>query len=354
MSPQDKCALSFYREIEPIGASDKVMLVRHSETGQLCVKKTLHRYNRDLYQFLKDNCFDGIPQIYECVQDGDAIIVVEEYISGITLRRYLTENGSMPEKKAKRIVGEICDILRNLHETSFPIVCRDLKPENIILDGKDKPVIIDFDSAKFIRKETSDTVLLGTPGYAAPEQFGFAASDERTDIYAMGVILNELLTGSMPQERVAQGRLGKLVRKSTSLDPKLRPKSIREFRTQLNVPVWTPPGFRSLEPSNMFIGTIGYIANAAFTFYIWYSNRELQFSSGPQMAIMWMMFFLWTVAYGFDYLGMRTKMPVVRNIPNRPTRILIYAVIWFVGFIAIGSVVSVVFAWIEEVFGSGV
>ncbi|MBR5712885.1 MAG: serine/threonine protein kinase [Lachnospiraceae bacterium] len=351
MSPQDKSILSFYRELEPISSSQKVVLVRHVDTGRICVKKNISAYNRELYHYLQTAEITGIPRIYECLDDGDVIVVIEQYISGSTLRQYLAKHGPMAPKEAKQLMRSLSDTLQRLHETSQPVVCRDLKPENVIMTETGFPVIVDFDSAKFIRKETSDTVLLGTPGYAAPEQFGFAASDERTDIYALGIMLNELLTGQLPSEQTAGGHLGKLVRRCISIDPKARPKSIREFRRQLDSSRWTPPGYRTRNTTNMLVGTVGYIANAAFTFSIWWGNRELDFSSGVMLAIFWLAVSLWSIAYGFDYMGIRTNMPGIRDIKVRSVRIIVYAVIWILGFFALGAAVAVGSSWIEEVFG---
>ena len=339
MSPQDKCILSLYRETEPLGDSDKVMLVRHTETGQLYVKKTLSAYSRDVYRFLAQAAIRGIPRIYNCIDDGDRIIVIEEYIRGQTLREYMTDCGILPEKTACRIGIGLCDILERLHKASAPIVCRDLKPENIILSEDGQIYVIDFDSAKFVRRETSDTVLLGTPGYAAPEQFGFAASDERTDVYAVGVILNEMLTGHLPQEQTARGSIGKAIARCVSLDPKARPKTIGEVRYLLGGRRLLPPGFRTGSPVNMFIGTVGYILAIAWVIYVYVTESQNEWSSSAKtrisMPLLFLAIIIWSIAYGFDYAGIRRNTIIGRKIRKRSTRAVLYGIIWILGLILI-------------------
>ena len=380
MSPQDKCALSFYRELEPIGDSGKVMLVRHIETGGVFVKKRLSGYNRAMYRYLKESHFPGIPMIFECLDDDDFVIVIEEYISGMTLRQFMTERGLLPESIAKPIIGELCDTLQNLHTSEPPIVCRDLKPENIILDRDNRPVIIDLDAAKFARATVKDTVLLGTPGYAAPEQFGFAASDGRTDVYALGVILNEMLTGKLPQERLAFGTCSELISRCTNMDPNGRPQSVAELRAGLRLPEekrqprgagnqfgmnlqkgfyneargekasregqgskkersWLPPGFRSGKISHMLIALVGYTAGIGMAVYyiVGMDNPILMRVSD---CILWSLLFVWTVAFTFNYRGIRNLTPFVADVRQKWLRVPLYILCWIVGsLVFLGGVI---------------
>jgi len=112
-------------------------------------------------------------------------------------------------------------------------VHRDVKPENIILSG-DRTVLIDFDSARVNKPEAEgDTRVLGTIGYAAPEQFGLAQSDCRTDIYAVGVLLNVMLTGEHPSKKLAAGHLGHVVSRCTMMDPNKRYRDIPHLLSEL-------------------------------------------------------------------------------------------------------------------------
>ena len=96
----------------------------------------------------------------------------------------------------------------------------------MILRG-DEAVLIDFDAAR-VYKSTGqgDTQILGTTGFAAPEQYGLSQSDGRADIYAVGVLLNIMLTGEHPSRKLAGGRMGRIVQKCTMVNPNKRYKNI--------------------------------------------------------------------------------------------------------------------------------
>jgi serine/threonine protein kinase len=90
---------------------------------------------------------------------------------------------------------QLCECLDSLHKLNPPIIHRDIKPENIIYHNN-KVTLLDFGIARFLdSKKSKDTLILGSVGYAAPEQFGFQQSNPQTDIYALGKLMNYLLNG---------------------------------------------------------------------------------------------------------------------------------------------------------------
>ena len=92
----------------------------------------------------------------------------------------------------------------------------------MIIRGRDA-VLLDFDASRFYRRaQQADTQILGTTGYAAPEQYGLAQTDGRADIYALGVLLNVMLTGRHPSETLASGRMGRIVQRCTMVNPRKR------------------------------------------------------------------------------------------------------------------------------------
>ena len=114
----------------------------------------------------------------------------------------------------------MCRALWVLH--SLAAVHRDVKPENIILRGSDA-ILIDFDAARLHKPEhEADTQVLGTTGFAAPEQYGLSQSDLRTDIYSVGILINVMLTGQHPSKQLAPGRLGRVVERCTQVSPEKR------------------------------------------------------------------------------------------------------------------------------------
>lgn len=161
--------------------------------------------------------FTKLPQ-----QVGDNL-VLEEFIQGDTLG-FLLQDALFSPEETKKIVRQVCRALWVLH--SIGAVHRDVKPENIILRG-DNAVLIDFDAARFHKLENSaDTQILGTTGFAAPEQYGLSQSDVRTDIYALGVLINVMLTGEHPSRNLAKGRMGRIVDRCTHVNPQRRYKNV--------------------------------------------------------------------------------------------------------------------------------
>ena len=119
---------------------------------------------------------------------------------------------------------QVCQALWVLH--SLGAVHRDVKPENIILRGSEA-VLIDFDAARFHKLEAeNDTQILGTTGFAAPEQYGLSQSDLRADIYAVGILINVMLTGEHPSRQLASGKMGRIVDRCTHVNPQRRYKNV--------------------------------------------------------------------------------------------------------------------------------
>lgn len=112
-------------------------------------------------------------------------------------------------------------------------VHRDIKPENVILRGSEA-VLIDFDASRLYKDESDgDTRILGTTGYAAPEQYGITQSDHRADIYSLGVLLNIMITGEHPSKKLASGRIGQIVQRCTMTAPKQRYQTVLALMERL-------------------------------------------------------------------------------------------------------------------------
>lgn len=146
----------------------------------------------------------NLPRIYDNFTEDERSYLVMDFIEGQTLDDYLAQlgGGSLPLEQALKWGEELCDVLSYLHEHQPPIIFRDLKPSNVMIDKRGHIFLIDFGIARIFKPgKQHDTVALGSPGYAAPEQYGKAQSTPRSDIYSLGAVLHFLLTGVDPSEQ---------------------------------------------------------------------------------------------------------------------------------------------------------
>ena len=144
----------------------------------------------------------SIPSLIDVFDTDDSYIIVLDYIEGPTLQKILEAEGAQDPEKVIEWSIQLCNILEYLHSGHHPIIYRDMKPANIILQPNGTLALIDFSTAReYNENANEDTVYLGTPGYAAPEQFGgFGQTDPRTDIYALGATIFHLITGIRPKK----------------------------------------------------------------------------------------------------------------------------------------------------------
>ena len=200
-----------------------VSVVRHKKSG---TRYVFRRYSGsgEVYRRLLPVLCPHLPQIMEAAEQDGQTAVLEEYVQGDTLAELLM-GARLTEREARQVTMQLCQALHVLH--SMGAVHRDVKPENVILRGSDA-VLIDFDAARIYKDESeSDTQVLGTTGFAAPEQYGIFQSDERADIFSLGVLLNIMLTGKPPSREMAAGKMGRIVRKCTMTAPEQRYQSAR-------------------------------------------------------------------------------------------------------------------------------
>lgn len=199
-----------------------VRLIRHRTTGKQFI---LRRFtgNGEVYQKLLTRSCPHLPLIYEAAEQDGENIVIEEFIQGDTLD-LLLRGALFSPQETRRIIRQLCHGLWVLH--SMAAVHRDIKPENVIL-RENGAVLIDFDAARLHKPEAeADTQILGTTGFAAPEQYGLSQSDARTDIYSLGVLMNVMLTGEHPSKRLAEGRMGRVIQRCTQVNPAKRYRDV--------------------------------------------------------------------------------------------------------------------------------
>lgn len=230
MTLEDESRLSFYKELTTINSKKNIILVQHIVSRELFVKKTLYIYSKPVYDQLLNTHINGIPNIIECIKDDKQLIIIEEYINGKTLSQIINEQGLFNEYKAYDIAVKLAHILVNLQSSIPPIIHRDIKPSNIIIDKNQQLYLIDFNAARHINNNNyEDTRMLGTVYFAAPEQYGFGQSDERTDVYGFGATINYLMTGDKPRAGIAQCNYSYILKKCLMLDAINRYQSALEL-----------------------------------------------------------------------------------------------------------------------------
>ncbi|MFL5627030.1 MAG: serine/threonine protein kinase [Ktedonobacteraceae bacterium] len=159
-------------------------------------------FNREM-QLLSDLKHPNLPHIYNHFADKECWYLVMDFIEGTTLEKHLETmpDGRLPVGEVLELGLLLCSVLEYLHSRQPPIIFRDLKPANIMLKPDGRIALIDFGIARrFKSGQARDTMPFGSPGYAAPEQYGKAQTTPRTDLYGLGVILHQLLTGDDPSQ----------------------------------------------------------------------------------------------------------------------------------------------------------
>lgn len=202
-----------------------VYLVRNTDSRKRFIYRVFTGSAEVYRKLLGVNC-RHLPKILDVSEAEGSVHVLEEYIQGDTLA-FLLEGGTLSPGIATQIIIELCRALEVLH--GIGAVHRDIKPENIIIRGSEA-VLIDFDASRLFKEErTTDTKIMGTTGYAAPEQYGFSQTDSRTDIYSLGILLNEMLTGQHPSRVLSEGRYRPIIQKCTQINANQRYASVTEL-----------------------------------------------------------------------------------------------------------------------------
>ena len=213
-----------YETVKTIKNSERgcVSLLQNKQNGTRFIFRH-YQGSGEVYRKLLSVSCPNLPKIMEAAEQDGMVAVLEEYIQGDSLA-FLLAGACFTPAEARKITFQLCNALWVLH--SLGAVHRDIKPENVIVRGSEA-VLIDFDASLIFKNGTNqDTQILGTTGYAAPEQYGITQTDERADIYSLGVLLNIMLTGKHPSKELASGRLGRIVQKCTMVNPKKRYKSV--------------------------------------------------------------------------------------------------------------------------------
>lgn len=345
-----------YSPVMSLGRRSNVTLLRNDDSGEFVVRRLINEEQAGIYRTLRQTAAPHIPCIYDMIETQTGqYIIFEEYIDGRTLTDVLREQTTVTEALAAWYITQLCEALSAIHKAG--LIHRDIKPSNVMVTSDDELYLIDFDIARSHKaNQASDTELLGTQGYAAPEQFGFRQTDVRTDIYAAGVLMNQLLTGEMPQKQLPRGSIAKIILRCTDIDPRRRYRSANALKRVLRA--YLPrghgrivhllrrvPGFRTWTTWRMIVAGILYIF-----FFLCCLTMVDQMSSATAYAqtnlFISFCFYLLLFLFAFDCFHLRSRVKWLQKARGSIwywPRCILFAVAASLVFLTVCAIIMLVF-----------
>ena len=318
-----------YKSVEILSDSERarVELVK-DPAGRFAVKKTIYSGNT-IYPKLQYLRHNGLVHVYEVAVTDTQTVVIEEYIAAESLQSFIDKNHWFDEKTITLWLKQLCDTISFLHANG--IIHRDIKPGNILVYGSFLK-LIDFDTARsYISEKKNDTVYLGTKGYAAPEQYGYAQTDARSDIYALGILINQLLTGKISREYIAKCPLEPVIKKCTMIDPEQRYQNAKQILDDLSHPQKAVSRLKKAFFLNQiwkFI-VIGIFSAVIISSSTDPANKEIL---NPFTAVItYLIVALPPLAFAIDFLQVRSLpfFTYFKKPPNKKWYYVYYFLIWF-------------------------
>lgn len=292
-----------YRAME-LDEPDRKVAIKRIPLNTLTASQVIdatETFNREISMLKRFTGTRGVPKFYGQFSDQENWYLVIRYIEGGTLEECLQQapGGYFAEKQAIRIGIKLAQIFQGLHTDRPPVIFRDVKPANIMLTPEQELFLIDFGIARnFTFGKARDTTPLGSPGYAAPEQYGRAQTNRQADIYGLGATLQTLVTGRDPLELAA----GEPSRNPDKISPQLRtlldsmlapvpaqrPVDMLHVQTLLEN-ILRPPGNSSLDlkPGSISDDNKQRLANLAVSMYFFYLLSRLSIGIGVIYLINW-------------------------------------------------------------------
>lgn len=209
-------------------------IVKETVVGIMCVLKwgrhmqaELLRNEMEILEKLADRKLSGIPKAYRIFEENSEVYLVREYIEGTPLAQMVLQKGGIPEAEICRISRKICQTAEQFQNPDNLMIHRDIKPENIVITAGGEAVFIDFGTMRSYKKDGSrDTFVVGTRGTAAPEQYGYTQTDQRTDVYAIGQTMLYMVSESYEMDQLSEcnisRKLKKVIEKACSFEPDKR------------------------------------------------------------------------------------------------------------------------------------
>ena len=287
---KSKLLLWQFREIGQINKN--TVVVYNDYLQRQMILKILPRQNLPVLKDIMKIKHPNLMEIYDVMDDGINCNCLCEFVFGNNLDKIVYNKMGVDPKIAEKWMVQLCNGVEELHNRN--IIHRDITPNNVMVDYEGNIKLIDFNISRERKQSASrDTTVMGTAGYASPEQFGFTQTGFGADIYAMGVLLNFMLTGKMPNEKLCSGKYASIVKKATQIKEEDRYSNVYQMELGLQGNgneklsfadkfLLNLPGFRSNKTSHKVIAVIGYV----LYFILLYCAIDVTFINGDVESLI--------------------------------------------------------------------
>lgn len=287
---KSKLLLWQFREIGQINKN--TVVVYNDYLQRQMILKILPRQNLPVLKDIMKIKHPNLMEIYDVMDDGINCNCLCEFVFGNNLDKIVYNKMGVDPKIAEKWMVQLCNGVETLHQKN--IIHRDITPNNVMIDYEGNIKLIDFNISRERKQSASrDTTVMGTAGYASPEQFGFTQTGFGADIYAMGVLLNFMLTGKMPNEKLCSGKYASIVKKATQIKEEDRYSNVYQMKLALQGNgneklsfadkfLLNLPGFRSNKTSHKVIAIIGYV----LYFILLYCAIDVTFINGDVESLI--------------------------------------------------------------------
>lgn len=287
---KSKLLLWQFREIGQINKN--TVVVYNDYLQRQMILKILPRQNLPVLKDIMKIKHPNLMEIYDVMDDGINCNCLCEFVFGNNLDKIVYTKMGVDPKIAEKWMVQLCNGVETLHQKN--IIHRDITPNNVMVDYEGNIKLIDFNISRERKQSASrDTTVMGTAGYASPEQFGFTQTGFGADIYAMGVLLNFMLTGKMPNEKLCSGKYASIVKKATQIKEEDRYSNVYQMELALQGNgneklsfadkfLLNLPGFRSNKTSHKVIAIIGYV----LYFILLYCAIDVTFINGDVESLI--------------------------------------------------------------------
>ncbi len=280
-------------QFRDIGHLNKYTVVVYNDYLQRqMILKILPRQNLPVLKDIMKIKHPNLMEIYDVMDDGINCNCLCEFVFGNNLDKIVYTKMGVDPKTAEKWMVQLCKGVEELHNRN--IIHRDITPNNVMVDYEGNIKLIDFNISRERKQSASrDTTVMGTAGYASPEQFGFTQTGFGADIYAMGVLLNFMLTGKMPNEKLCSGKYASIVKKATQIKEEDRYSNVYQMELALQGNgneklsfadkfLLNLPGFHSNKTSHKVIAIIGYV----LYFILLYCAIDVTFINGDVESLI--------------------------------------------------------------------